>query len=116
VPEGFEECSAPTVVRTGLGVTAWRQCPEPSPTTTATVRPDGQITTPDLAIDLSCFAATIDTAELDTAVVEAQDRHPAGAQPEDMICWPVSLRVGNVKDINPSLTVTPGFPAMIATA
>jgi hypothetical protein len=37
---------------------------------------------------------------------------------EDMICWPVSLRVGNVKNNDPSLIepVIPGFPAMIVTA
>ena len=37
---------------------------------------------------------------------------------EDMICWPVSSRVGNVKNNDPSLIepAIPGFPAMIVTA
>jgi putative SOS response-associated peptidase YedK len=37
---------------------------------------------------------------------------------EDMICWPVSTRVGNAKNNDPSLIdpVIPEFPAMIVTA
>jgi putative SOS response-associated peptidase YedK len=37
---------------------------------------------------------------------------------EDMICWPVSTRVGNVKNNDSSLIdpVIPEFPAMIVTA
>ena len=37
---------------------------------------------------------------------------------EEMTCWPVSPRVGNVKNNDPSLIepVISGFPAMIVTA